>query len=257
MPQIPDYIEERIRRRIPAGLSVIEGSTPVVAFGNSRKARVATLGLNPSRLEFQDNSGKELTGASRRLATHKSLGVSDLANAPMSAIEQVLQDCDTYFERNPYWQWFRDLEKVLCQCGASFRDGSACHLDLVQWATDPTWGELERSPHGRMCQKHLLNSDREFLRAQLTRENIALVLVNGSGVSKRLTANYGVRFQQAALTNHKWRKRPVEICTARLFGSVRVITWNTNLQSSRPTPTPQVKVEIAERVGTLSCSMSW
>ena len=35
------------------GCHVIAGSTPVVAFGDVRRARVATLGLNPSRAEFE------------------------------------------------------------------------------------------------------------------------------------------------------------------------------------------------------------
>ena len=35
-------------------------STPVVAFGNARVARVATLGLNPSCIEFLNRAGQEL-----------------------------------------------------------------------------------------------------------------------------------------------------------------------------------------------------
>jgi hypothetical protein len=66
---MPDYIVERIRRPPPEGCEVVPGSTPVIAFGDVRTARVATLGLNPSKSEFLNKHGQELTGAHRRLAT--------------------------------------------------------------------------------------------------------------------------------------------------------------------------------------------
>ena len=116
MTNIPDYINKRIRKPIPSGLCVVPGSTPIVAFGDARTAKVATLGLNPSSLEFQDRSGNDLVGCFRRLATHSSLGVEDLANAPPATIAQVLKECNSYFECNPY-EWFNDLELILNACG--------------------------------------------------------------------------------------------------------------------------------------------
>ena len=77
MSAIPDYIQQRIRRPIPANSYVVPGSTPVVAFGNARTATVATLGLNPSWREFLDRFGNELGENDRRLATHGVLGISD------------------------------------------------------------------------------------------------------------------------------------------------------------------------------------
>ena len=49
----PGYVEDRIRRPAPERCFVVPASTPVVAFGNPGVARVATLGLNPSRIEFE------------------------------------------------------------------------------------------------------------------------------------------------------------------------------------------------------------
>ena len=100
MTQIPDYIERRIRQPIPTGLCIVPESTPVVAFGDVQTAKVATLGLNPSYLEFQHGSGLELIGCFRRLATRKSLAVGSLWDAPQIVISQVLSDCNSYFERN-------------------------------------------------------------------------------------------------------------------------------------------------------------
>lgn len=52
---------------------MVEGSTPVVAFGDPTLATVATLGINPSASEFLKD-GALRTGAERRLATLESLG---------------------------------------------------------------------------------------------------------------------------------------------------------------------------------------
>ena len=141
MPHVPSYISDRVRQRLPSGLPVVPGSTPVVAFGDVQKARVATLGLNPSKIEFLDNSGNELAGDQRRLETLASLGVSDLEHAS----DDLVVRCSTAATRIsmppvPMVQHVgegapRDRHVILLT-------GSACHLDLVQWATDPTWGKL-------------------------------------------------------------------------------------------------------------------
>jgi hypothetical protein len=80
---------------------VIPGSTPVVAFGNARTARVATLGLNPSSIEFADKKGAILKGAKRRLATHESVGLSDLATAPATPSRKCSKIAITIFNVGP------------------------------------------------------------------------------------------------------------------------------------------------------------
>jgi hypothetical protein len=58
------------------------------------------------------------------------------------------QRCNSYFHGNPY-SWFARLEEVLQAIGASYYEDTACHLDLTQWATDPTWNGLHRNiPQG-------------------------------------------------------------------------------------------------------------
>jgi hypothetical protein len=83
---LPDYLIERVRRPPPVDSCVVPGSTPVIAFGNARAAAVATLGLNPSRVEFLDRAGNELPEPLRRLETLRSLRVARLADAPEAAI---------------------------------------------------------------------------------------------------------------------------------------------------------------------------
>jgi hypothetical protein len=174
---IPGYIETRIKQPKPDGLAVVPGSTPVVAFGDVQSATVAALGLNPSRREFLDGHGKELTGAKRRLETLLSPGEDDLAVASADAIRMVFEGCNNYFDRCPYRKWFDVLEKVLRPLGASYYERTACHLDLVQWATDPTWGKLQPAN-----TQSLIEADLLFLCQQLSRESIRLLLLNGSAV---------------------------------------------------------------------------
>ena len=248
MTQTPEYIERRIRRPIPLDSHVVAGSTPVVSFGNAHSATVATLGLNPSRVEFLDRNGNELIDSSRRLATHTSLGTSDLASAPASVVAQVLNDCNAYFhrDRNPYRQWFDQLELVVNACGASYSSGSACHLDLVQWATDPTWGNLRPAT----LRNRLLDADSPFLIEQLSNENFQLLLVNGMGVVRQLQPMVNVTLDEVdpivGFGNHDTR-----LFTGKICDRVRVIAWSTNLQSSFGV-TSELRTEIAERVGELA-----
>jgi hypothetical protein len=101
---IPRFLEERIRQPAPSGSSVVPGSTPVIAFGDPTAARVATLGLNPSRVEFLSRGGV-LLHADRRLETVRSLGVTSMQHANPDAVQRVWDGCRGYFRRNPYRRW--------------------------------------------------------------------------------------------------------------------------------------------------------
>lgn len=235
------YVEQRIRRPVPPNASVVPGSTPVVAFGEFRRATVATLGLNPSRVEFLDHDGRELKGDAQRLATLASLGFCDLGSAPLPAVAQVLADCESYFHRRPYMRWFGQLVPILAACGASYQYGTACHLDLVQWATDPTWAKLEPAS----LRRQLVADDAAFLREQLRSERIKLLLVNGNGVWSELRC--GDVQEHKPIAGLGWRD--IRILTGTYEG-VRVVAWSANLQSSRGVTTAQ-RTELARRIGNL------
>lgn len=243
---IPPYIEARIRRSQPAESYIVPGSTPVLAFGDVRNAQVATLGLNPSRVEFTDDKGNLLEGDRRRLATLQSLGTPDLATAPSNVIEQVFADCNRYFYQRPYRRWFDQLEPILESCGASYYNGTACHLDLVQWATNPTWGKLAPAVRGR-----LITEDAAFLNTQLQNEGIRLLLVNGNGVWKQLRAAMveKLKFEHQEFIEGLSCQN-TQLNAGWLLGKIRVIAWNTNLQSSFGVTT-ELREELARRVALL------
>jgi len=241
------YIEERIRRASPPSANVIDGSTPVIAFGNAQLARVATLGLNPSGVEFVGADGVLLTGTDRRLATHPSLGTAALSSAPYKIIEQVAQECNEYFERNPYRRWFNQLLPIVQMCGACYYDGSACHLDLVQWATSPVWGRLRRD-----VREQLVAEDVDFLGKQLQNENIDILLINGRGALTHFSQQFinKITIDEVHIINSR---QPVKIYAGSGFGKITIVGWSTNIQSSFGVTT-ELRIELAEQIGRLASS---
>jgi hypothetical protein len=174
----PQVVAERIRRPVPAGLSVLPGSLPVVSFGDPNTATVATLSLNPSWREFQSGSGAWLLGGRRRLASLVSLGAGDPGELDDAQVARVLADSSAYFRGSWYRGWFHWLESLLRESEAgSYLDGSACHLDLVQWATKPAHGELPG-----LVWRRLVEQDGDFLHWQLRTSNVDVVLLNGASV---------------------------------------------------------------------------
>lgn len=171
-------IAERIRRPSPGG-HVIEGSLPVISFGDPDVARVATISLNPSNIEFKDDRGW-LLDERRRLHSLVSLERHNPQDLTDDEVRAVIQACRDYFEGNWHRRWFGSLERLLVASQAgSYLDGSACHLDLVQWATDPVQAELPADEWAALVQ-----ADLPFLRWQLDNSEVDIVLVNGGGVVK-------------------------------------------------------------------------
>lgn len=218
----PEYLIERARRAPSHGCGIVPGTTSVVSFGDPVRPVVATLGINPSSGEFLGRGGKLLTGSKRRLASLDSLGVADHADIDAEVACLIVDDCARYFERRPY-RWFGPLDRVLRDgAGVSYFDGTACHLDLVQWATWPLWGRLDEP-----ARRRLLGEDEPFLLEQLRQEHYRLVVVNGRTVMRWV--------QRAGLA--RWR-RVGELAgppRAELYVSdgdgPLLLGWSCNLQS--------------------------
>ena len=166
--------------------NVISWGCPVPSFGALSRANVATLGLNPSNLEFMDNAGNELQGPSRRFHTLRSLGLSSWSEADVRHIRMIIMSCEEYFVRNPYDRWFRRLNSILSGVGASYYDSifqssfievTACHLDLIPYATSRKWGEL--TPVQRSS---LLHFSGDTLVRLLRDSSIRLLILNGQSV---------------------------------------------------------------------------
>jgi len=218
-------IAERIRRPPTAGHSVLEGSLPVVAFGDPSQACVATIALNPSDAEFMDRNGW-LDGPKKRLESLHSLGASHASDLSDEQVAQVLTACNRYFAGNWLKTWFGPLEQVLKESGTgSFLDGSVCHLDLVQWATRPKRSDLTTAVWDR-----LVAEDSAFLRWQLETYDFDVLLINGVGVSDGLLASglAGPWTQDRVSFDGTKRQRHLWLRTGSVCG-VPALAWNLPL----------------------------
>lgn len=221
-PHWPEYLLERAGRHPPVHCGVVEGSTPVVSFGHPLSASVATLGINPSSGEFLGADNSLLAGGNRRLATLDSLGVASYSQLDAVLTAQIIDDCATYFERRPY-RWFTPLDRILrAALGVSYFEATACHLDLVQWATDPLWGKLSDVARAR-----LLADDRPFLVQQLRAEHCRVVLVNGRTALHWVSLAGLAKWQEVArFTGPPSASVYVGDAAAPLF-----VGWSCNFQS--------------------------
>lgn len=226
MSSIPQYVIDMVRREAPKDCGVIGGSTAVVSFGNFREARVATLGINPSKREFLTKDGEWLPEHERRLATCELIAAESCEDITLEQAIQIVSESDNYFSKNPY-EWFRYLEKFLNHAfNTSYYDGSACHLDLSQWATDPVWGELSKQQ-----QQILLDDGVHHLRSQLAQKNITHVIVNGAQVWNEIKRSGLAKFEDKGKTTFSKNKTS---CTLRVGHGegTTFIGWTANIPSS-------------------------
>ena len=83
----------------------------------------------------------------KRLVDLETLGIENPKSLNREQAIQVIEGCYDYFDmknHNPYMTWFKHLnDNINNHFGLDYLDGSAAHLDLVQWATDPVWGGIK------------------------------------------------------------------------------------------------------------------
>lgn len=184
----------RERIRIAPSESSVSTSLPVLFFGDAFSARVATIGLNPSKFEYLDRKGQLLLGRVQRFASTTSLGArwrDELSDAQADQAIEVMRSY--YADGKPvYGSYFRHLTNFLVGIGASYRDRSATHLDLVQEPTDPVWTSLSSSE-----SSSLLKRDLPFLVWQLeTLPRLEAVVCAGKTVSEQLRAQVSVDVEE-------------------------------------------------------------
>ena len=241
--------KSRIRTNPIANLCIVNNSTPVVVFGNIEKSKVATLGINPSKNEFLDNLNALLSGDQKRFETLNSLEASDLSNLTDIQVEKVYDACIGYFKKNPYRKWFDQLENnILVKFNVSYYRDTACHLDVVQWATDPIWRNLDQN-----VKDTLVRNDIGFLETQLCEYRIEILLINGNTAIDIFRKYFKpTLIKQTTLNVNDDNK--VETCKVYQFELklcdkiIKAYAWSKNLQSSIGL-TNKMKNEISNWVG--------
>jgi hypothetical protein len=229
--EIQARLIERTMLAYPSNAPIVQGSTPVVSFGDCTTARVATLGINPSYEEFQDSDGQILKAQEKRLIDHESLGGSFQSGLTESQAEKVVAGCSAYFSKRPFG-WFDEIEKVVLKPnGIDYKSGEACHLDIFQWATNPIWSKI---PNQKECAS-LLENDSEFLRFQITSQNYDFIFLNGNTVIKQVKSLNLVKLRHSGFTPFGHGVRKSRLWVGEL-GSTKFIGWNLNIQRHETTP---------------------
>lgn len=225
-----------------AQTDIIRWGCPVPSFGDLSKSRVATLGLNPSNREFVDDHGEELDGAFRRFHTLRSLHLKSWADADARDLESIIETCQAYFLGNPYDTWFRRLDYVVSGANASFYDisRSACHLDLIPYATMHKWTELTSR------QKFsLLDLAADTLALLLRDSPVRILILNGQSVVARFEEIARLSLEQKempewtlprelgrAVNGFAYHGTVAELSGIPLGRDLLVLGYNHNLQSS-------------------------
>lgn len=240
-----------------ARLGVIPWAAPVVAFGSPIESQVATLGLNPSNLEFVDGKGLQLIETQKRFESLQSLRLSRWEQVNLEHVELILESCEEYFFRNPYDQWFKRLEKILVETGASYygRIGrGTCHLDLVPFVTAEKWSVLSR-----IQKAELVELGGPSLARTLSASNVKVLVLNGATVVKefgRLLSGVSLQAQQqpswtlqdGRVQGLSYTARVSAVGGIRLKHEILVLGFNHNIQSSFGVTT-QVVGNIATWIG--------
>ena len=221
---------------------IIDWGSPVPSFGDSQRARVATLGINPSNREFVNGSGEELDGPSRRFHTLNSLALNSWAEADARHLGLIIRTCREYFKRNPYDQWFKRLDELVVGASASFYDefSTACHLDLIPYATVQKWTSLKPGQ-----RRKLLRSNGDALGQLLRDSSIEVLILNGRSVVEQfqaISSGYLEAMEMPewslprrvgpAVVGVSYEGKTDEVGGVDLGREVQVLGFNHNIQSS-------------------------
>ena len=227
------------RLRCPPWAKTVPGSLPVLFFGDIYRAKAATIGLNPSWLEYLERPPRgvrptdERRGERRRFATLGSLAapgssVDDRSSLTDGQCAAAIEMMRKYFIRpDNRYSWFAHLERVLSGLTLAYSTGHVAQLDVVQEATYPSWSLLD-SAEIKMDERA---NDAEFLRHELEAFDIDLLLCNGRTVGDTVTAILPTTMASTGSIGERFKWSVAMGVLAER--SVWVVTWNQVLH--RPT----------------------
>lgn len=223
-------------------LGIIKWGSPIISFGNFKTSSVATIGINPSNREFVDKHGSELTVNNRRFHTLSSLKLANWQMANKNDMERISDTCTNYFTLNPYDTWFKALDKIIRGTRTSYydREASACHLDLVPFATTEKWGRITRSN-----QILLVRKMGDILGTILSQSSINLIILNGKSVIENFESLIDTKLEKTEISSWSLPRNngnhikgfsytgSVNIISGiELEKSIKIIGFNHNIQSS-------------------------
>jgi len=236
---IAGLTEQLARYSVPS--QVVRWASPVPYFGKIASARVATVGINPSNLEFVNTLGQPLAESDRRLETLDSLQLSEWKEANGQTVRALARAYEGYFRANPYRRWFDVLERILAVSGHSYYgEGTAAHLDLVPFATMVKWSDL---PHPE--RRALIAEGRKAMAESVALSSLEVLVLNGRSVVEAFVASTDSALSATAVSHlslprvggrsiqgFRWDGTITNIGGYDLGRAVRVVGFNHNVQSS-------------------------
>jgi hypothetical protein len=224
-------IDERIKLPIPPDLKITPRSTPVIWFGNYEQAKVCSISINPSDIEFYRHPrGQEnytipenlLSNSEARLCSREELKRRDSDPLDDKDVIKIKKYCNNYFNKNPYKRWFRPFEYFLNKIGGySYNEGTCVHLDMVQWATTPTWSGLLDG-----VQERHIENDLPILKHLLEKEFKAMFL-NGKSVVDSMSEQLKIELRE--------KTKPINNTNVTIYtgeyNRIKVIGWNQPLKN--------------------------
>jgi len=232
----------RIESNALLGTNIISWGAPVPVFGDISQSKVATLGLNPSNLEFTDNNGNELVGEDRRFHTLSSLKLNSWKFTNQEHIKLIIDSYKYYFFTNPYDRWFKSLDVILKELDVSYynHDKHACHLDLVPYATATKWGKLSAGQ-----QKQLVSSTCDGLASLLYESPIRVLILNGASVVNNFSLISSIDFKvdempswtlcrdsKRKVKGYSYKGKLSQLLGHKFSHEILVLGFNHNIQSS-------------------------
>ena len=179
-PQDPEAARETLHSRlkrhaIPRSRvdELFYDCLPVLFLGDIYRARVATVGINPSKQQLRKPALKK--PSSFEVSRRESLSEDQCAQAI---------DVMRHYFAGDFSGWFTPLKNVLYGFGAPYEDEKVVHLSLAQEATYGSWSDFQ-STH-RSYAEALLELDSPFLRWQLEAFGIQTVLCTSQSVSRKV-----------------------------------------------------------------------
>jgi len=243
-------------------LNIIPWGSPIPYFGDLSKSEIATIGLNPSNKEFVDSLSMELQGNSRRFHTLSSLGINEWTDVSREQVKLISNTCDNYFHLNPYDSWFGALERLIVKTGYSYYNSlfdTACHLDLVPFATQKKWAELTISQRNSLFEISAGN-----LANMLLNSPVRIIILNGKTVVDTFEAMSNTTLTKKEMPNwtlprkngkgvkgYSYNGTISQISNIKLGRTIFVLGFNHNIQSSFGVTT-SVKESIANWISN-SC----
>jgi hypothetical protein len=207
-------------------------SVPIPFFGDYDNAEICTIGINPSDTAFNSSTHPCLRSNLKKTTS----------NIP-AWVQTILDYYSTYFysgkKPNP---WFKKLESFLNNIhsqklsikSASYKVGAslAVHIDLVPWATTPTWTDLSKN-FPNVPPVHLHENAKIFkdLLDCVEKANMfKVIFLNGKAAVFEFCKITGELLATNPSTTIPW----VKFIHHGYYKNARVVGWNAQLMFVPP-----------------------